>query len=206
MISSKFPSFRGASDLVVFYDFFVIFRVFLDFQKLNEHHQVTSTPKTLRKLAWNHLTVFWLNFEKSRRFLFAWSKPQLCLSENYHPFLCGIGDDMVLEIVALLRLWFGALFGWYFSESDSHFFCRASILSPLSSAEKSTPVKIELGLNNFDQIFKKLNLTGIRTDSLAQMHAQSSNQDRKVPVSSSLYLIYTSSSIPDSSVAVYQRP
>ena len=39
-------------------------------KKIIKHHQVTSTPKALRKLTWNHLTVFWLNFEKSRRFLF----------------------------------------------------------------------------------------------------------------------------------------
>ena len=29
-----------------------------------------STPKTLGKLAWNHLTVFWLYFGKIRRFFF----------------------------------------------------------------------------------------------------------------------------------------
>ena len=39
-------------------------------KKFVKHHRVTSTPKTLRKLAWSHLTVFWLNFEKNRRFLF----------------------------------------------------------------------------------------------------------------------------------------
>ena len=44
--------------------------VFFDFQKFTKHHQVTSTSKTLRKLAWNHPTVFWLNFEKNWRFLF----------------------------------------------------------------------------------------------------------------------------------------
>ena len=29
-------------------------------KKIIKHHNVTSTPETLRKLAWNHLTVFWL--------------------------------------------------------------------------------------------------------------------------------------------------
>ena len=33
-----------------------------------KYHQVTSTPETLLKLAWNHLTTLWLNFEKNRRF------------------------------------------------------------------------------------------------------------------------------------------
>ena len=45
-------------------------RLFEDFQKISKHHQVTSTPKTLRKLAWNDLTVFWSNFEWYPRFLF----------------------------------------------------------------------------------------------------------------------------------------
>ena len=49
-------------------DFLWFFDDFLDFQKFTKHHQVISTPKTLVKLAWNHLTVFWLNFEKNRRF------------------------------------------------------------------------------------------------------------------------------------------
>ena len=53
--------------------FLVIFRVF----SALKNHQVISTPKTLRKLAWNHLTVFWLNFEKNGRFLFARSKHYL---------------------------------------------------------------------------------------------------------------------------------
>ena len=60
VISSKFPkSFRGAHDLVVFYDFFSDFSgLFSDFQTLTKHHQFTSTPKTLRKLACDHMTVF----------------------------------------------------------------------------------------------------------------------------------------------------
>ena len=37
---------------------------------LKMHTQETRTPKTLRELAWNQLTVFWLNFEKNWRFLF----------------------------------------------------------------------------------------------------------------------------------------
>ena len=53
VISSKFPrSFRDARDLVVFYDWFYVFsEVLLDFQKFTKHHQDTSTPKNLRKLA-----------------------------------------------------------------------------------------------------------------------------------------------------------
>ena len=48
VISSKFPrSFRVAGGLVVFYDFFCDFRGFSDLK----HHQVTSTPEILRKLA-----------------------------------------------------------------------------------------------------------------------------------------------------------
>ena len=54
----------------------------VSFWKFVKHHQVTSTPKTLRKLAWNHLTVFWLNFEKNRRFLFVLHGP----SPTYIPF------------------------------------------------------------------------------------------------------------------------
>ena len=44
MISSKFPkSFRGAGDLVMFYDFFfVIFRGLS--KKITKHHQIISTP------------------------------------------------------------------------------------------------------------------------------------------------------------------
>ena len=76
MISSKFPksislnTIRSAGDLVVFYDFLAISGFFSDFKKFTKYRQVTSTPKTLRKLAWNHLTVLWLKFEKNRRFLF----------------------------------------------------------------------------------------------------------------------------------------
>ena len=40
-----------------------------------KHQQVTSIPKTFRKLAWNFLTVFCLNFEKNPRFFFIRSKP-----------------------------------------------------------------------------------------------------------------------------------
>ena len=50
--------------------FWVIFGVFFDFQKFTKHHRVTSTPKILRKLAWNLLAVFWLYFEKNQSFLF----------------------------------------------------------------------------------------------------------------------------------------
>ena len=53
-----------------FLRFFVSFRVFYELQKFTKHHQVICTPKTLSKLAWNHPTVFWLNFDKDRRFLF----------------------------------------------------------------------------------------------------------------------------------------
>ena len=54
VIWSKFPkSFRGAGDLVVFYNFFSDFSGFFlsDFNKITKHHQVTSSPKALRKLA-----------------------------------------------------------------------------------------------------------------------------------------------------------
>ena len=73
MISSKFSkSFRGDRDLVVFYNFLGGFR---DFQKLTKHHQATSTPETLRKLTWNHLTLFRSNFEKIPRFFFVLHGP-----------------------------------------------------------------------------------------------------------------------------------
>ena len=77
MISSKFSkSFGGARDLVVFYEFLCDFFLFFwDFQKFTNHHRVTSTPETLRKLTWNDLTVFWLNFDKNRRFLFCTVQP-----------------------------------------------------------------------------------------------------------------------------------
>ena len=51
--------------------FVVIFRVFFDFEKFTKHHQVISTPKSVRNSAWNHLTVLWLNFGRNRRFLFS---------------------------------------------------------------------------------------------------------------------------------------
>ena len=38
-------------------------------KKIVKHHQVTSTPKTLRKIAWNHLAVFRLNFDKNRKLI-----------------------------------------------------------------------------------------------------------------------------------------
>ena len=44
-------------------------------KKIVKHHQVTSTPKTHQKLAWNNLTLFWLNFEKNRRLLFVLHGP-----------------------------------------------------------------------------------------------------------------------------------
>ena len=63
VISGKVSkSFRGADDLVVFNECFCDFSGFLDFQKITKRHQVTITLETLRKLAWNHLTVFWLVF------------------------------------------------------------------------------------------------------------------------------------------------
>ena len=55
---------------MVFCNFFGDFRAFSDLQKITKYHQVISTPKTLRKLAWDPLTVFWLDFEKHRRSLF----------------------------------------------------------------------------------------------------------------------------------------
>ena len=79
MISSKFPkSFRGdlevfGGDLEVFYwsiNFLKIFWGFSDFKKITKHHQVTSTRKTVRKLVWNRLMEYWLNFDKNRSFLF----------------------------------------------------------------------------------------------------------------------------------------
>ena len=76
MISSKFPkSFRGARDLAVLSESLIILKTRKITKKLVRHHQVTSSPKTLQKLAWNHLTVFLLNFEKNRRLLFAFQPP-----------------------------------------------------------------------------------------------------------------------------------
>ena len=71
MISSKFPkSFRAAGDLVVLGEFLKVLKTPRKItKKFIKHHQVTSKPKTLRKLAWNHLKVFWLNFEKNRRLI-----------------------------------------------------------------------------------------------------------------------------------------
>ena len=83
VIPSQFPkSFRGAGNLVVFYDFFHDFQVFLDVQKFTKHHQVISTPETFRKLAWIHPTVFWFLelLEKSK-------VPSLYgPSPNYHQY------------------------------------------------------------------------------------------------------------------------
>ena len=42
---------------------------------ISKHQKVTRTPETLRKLTWNPLTVFWLNFEKNLRFLFVLHGP-----------------------------------------------------------------------------------------------------------------------------------
>ena len=73
MISSKFPkSFRGSGDLVVFYDFLLwFFRVFQTFKNSPSATKSRAPLKSLRKLTWNHLTVFWLDFERNRSsFLF----------------------------------------------------------------------------------------------------------------------------------------
>ena len=68
-------SFRRVLGVLVTWWCFVIFSdfsgVFSDFQKFTKHHQVTRTPKTLRKFVWNHLTVLWLNFERNWWFLFS---------------------------------------------------------------------------------------------------------------------------------------
>ena len=59
VISRKFPiSFRGASDLVILKSG----KSEKSQKKIIKRHQVTSTPETNRKLAWNQLTVFSLNF------------------------------------------------------------------------------------------------------------------------------------------------
>ena len=76
VISSKFPkSLKAARDLVVFYEFLCDYLGFSDFQKFIKYHQVTSTPETLQKLAWNHLTVFWSNFENNLMFFFIFQGP-----------------------------------------------------------------------------------------------------------------------------------
>ena len=72
MISSEFPkSFRGAGDLVVLSEY--LKKSEKDprnhKKKIVKHQQVISTPKTLRKLAWNQPTMFWLHSEKNRSFL-----------------------------------------------------------------------------------------------------------------------------------------
>ena len=67
VISSKFPkSFRADGDLVVLGELLkVSLKVYQKItKKFVKHHQITSSPKTPRKLTWNHLTVFWLKFEK----------------------------------------------------------------------------------------------------------------------------------------------
>ena len=70
MIWSKIPkSSRGSHDLVMFYNFGKVGKKRKITTKIR-HHQVTSIIESLRKLAWNHLTFSWLNFEKNRRFLF----------------------------------------------------------------------------------------------------------------------------------------
>ena len=77
MISSRIPkSFRGAGDFVVLGDLCKVGKTPRKITtKIIKQHQVRSTPKTLRKLAWNHLTVLWLNFEKNRSFLFVLNGP-----------------------------------------------------------------------------------------------------------------------------------
>ena len=71
VISSKFPSFRGAHDLVVLSEFLTVGKKTRKIMKIMKLHQVTSTPKTLRKLAWNHLGVLRLNLmEIEGSFLF----------------------------------------------------------------------------------------------------------------------------------------
>ena len=73
-------------------------------KKIIKHHHVTSTPKTLRKLSWNHLTVFWLNFDKNRRFLFVMLGPSpnydTCLREfkNFVSFLWSISESEFLSL------------------------------------------------------------------------------------------------------------
>ena len=39
-------------------------------KKFVKHKQIRSTHETFWKFTWNHLTVFWLNFENNLRFLF----------------------------------------------------------------------------------------------------------------------------------------
>ena len=67
-------SFRRVSGELVTCSCFMIFQKSVKTLKITKkfvkHHQVTSTPETLRKLAWNHLMVSWLNFEENQRFLF----------------------------------------------------------------------------------------------------------------------------------------
>ena len=69
---------------MAFYEFLSDFS---DFQKLIKHHQITSTPKTFRKLAWNHLTMFWLNFVKNRRFLLLTIERSTCSRDLFSVFV-----------------------------------------------------------------------------------------------------------------------
>ena len=51
-VSEGLKGLRGARDLVVFDDFCSVFSGFFsNFAKFTKHHRVTSTPKTLWKLA-----------------------------------------------------------------------------------------------------------------------------------------------------------
>ena len=78
-------SFRRVLEVLVTWWCFIIFlwffEGFLDY-KNKKHHQVTSTPKTLRKIAWNNLKKFWLNLEKNRWCFFIRSKSYLWLSST----------------------------------------------------------------------------------------------------------------------------
>ena len=104
MISSKFlKSFRGG-DLVL--GELWKSKKAEKSQKIVKHHQVT-TPKTLQKLTWNHLTVFWLNFENNRRFLFVLHGPTPTYSWNRLPewFSSGqlSGHNCIFQLFAVIN-------------------------------------------------------------------------------------------------------
>ena len=73
-------SFRRVLGVLVtwwyFMNFVVFFREFFRLCKIHRappshEHPWKFQAETLRKLAWNHLSVFWSHFERNRRFLFS---------------------------------------------------------------------------------------------------------------------------------------
>ena len=100
MISSKFPkSFRAAGDLVVLGEFWKVLKKARKITtKFVKHHKVTSSPKTLRELAWNHLTVLWLNFERNRRLIRVLHGPSTNYNEGWNLAKTKVDSGILLKL------------------------------------------------------------------------------------------------------------